>query len=238
MINDDLDKLYKYYYKNECSNIIRCGVIDESIYSSVKPKILFILKEANSPEGGNWSIPHELNKTISDYYSIGISLLASFMISWRLVGVWAYSIIYGFNTYSLLKDDKYVAKGLQAVAMTNLKKTGGNAGSSWSKISRHASSDFNLWKQEIGIINPDLIICGHTYDLVQTNLGLPKCELVSIAGKPYYYSVHDNNGKQIPIIDFWHPNIKNSTTYCISSRQDTLDHLQKITCELKLKKLL
>jgi hypothetical protein len=152
------------------------------------------------------------------------------MATWRQTGVWAYSIIYGFDNYTNLNEDWFVAKGLQAIGMTNLKKTGGGPTPSLGEISTFASKEKDLWQREIEIMNPDLLICGGTYSDVQENLGLPKYELAKISGQPHYYSVHEAQYREHGhvILDFWHPAIR-------KSRDDILRHLETLINELRAK---
>ena len=153
------------------------------------------------------------------------------MHTWRQAGVWAYSIVYGFDSYSVLKKDIYVARGLQAIGMTNLKKTGGGAISELREISYYAVKEKELWQKELELMNPDLVICGSTYQDVQKNLGFDKLFLSKIDGKPYFYSVGTIGKKQYAILDFWHPALR-------KPRENTLSHLKVLISELKRKSFL
>ena len=223
MINDQLKNLYQKYYN--LNDIVWCGVVDEKYYQSANPKIIFVLREANSDVGG-WSIPDLLNKNITDYFTKNTPLQADVMYTWRLAGVWAYSILNGFNSYDVLKQDKFVAEGLRAIAMTNIKKTPGNSAANYSQIRQCAFTDKDMLKQELQILNPDLIICGGTYLDLQICLDFKKMELATIDNKLYDYSVFKGPTKDWKVLEFWHPNIKNSRS--IRTRQDTQIHLNKL----------
>lgn len=118
-----------------------------------------------------------------------------YQYTWRQAGVWAYSIINGFKPYSVLKKNTFVARRLQCIGMTNLKKTGGGATANRSKISQSAKADVGLWKRELEIMNPDLVICGGTYRDIVNNLNL-KSLMVSETIEP---KIITRYGKRITI---------------------------------------
>lgn len=231
-----MDALYRRYYGDRYRDIVLCGLVDEAIYESTTPKVVFILKEPHSDHKG-WSIPCELNRNVLNH-SKGAPLEHEFMRTWRQAGVWAYSVIHGFGSYSNLKADLFVAAGLKAIGMTNLKKTGGGASSSFTEISGCASAEKDLWQEEIRVMNPDLIVCGYTYWLVQKNLGLAVHHLDTINKQEYQYSVYDVDYRERghTILDFWHPGIR--THRAAKTRNDVLAHLEILVKALRDKNLL
>jgi len=229
MINQKLISLYRDYFGDKFSDIISCGVIDEETYVSIYPKIIFILKEPHSTAKG-WSIPNGLKRNVEK----GLKrepLEKGYMHTWRQAGVWAYAIIYGFDKYKELRKDKYVTKGLRAIGMTNLKKTGGKASSNRKEISYHANQDKELWQNELEIMNPDIILCGSTYDDVFKNLGLERLLLYKNEQKSYFYSIYNISGRKSVIIDFLHPNNR-------KNREVNLSILRNMTNKLKEEGLL
>jgi hypothetical protein len=224
MINETLIRLYKDYYGDKFDDIIQCGIVDEETYLSVYPKIVFLLREPHTEETG-WSIPSGLSRNVEKGLK-GEPLEKGYMYTWRQAGVWAYSIIHGFDNYSVLKSDIHVAKGLQAIGMTNLKKTGGGASSNLREISYYARNEKDLWQRELEIMNPNLVICGSTYQDVQKNLGLDEHDLAKIDGKPYSYSVYGASQGQRVIIDFWHPGIRGNRDHILNHLRILIDRLK------------
>jgi len=234
MINETLIALYKDYYGDRINDVIPCGVVDEETYSSVYPKIVFILREAHmrTPykiESG-WTIPKGLKRN-ADMGLNNVPMERKYMNTWRQAGVWAYAIINGFDTYHVLRRPCYVAQGLKCMGMTNLKKTGGKASANWREISLHAKRDKELWQKELEIMNPDLMLCGGTYGHVVSNLGLERNLLYKADGKGYYYSLFKANGKQSIILSFWHPNNRRN-------RNENLNILKILMEKLKAEGLL
>lgn len=237
-VNHQLDQLYRQHYGNAYTSIIRCGIVDEGVYVRTRPKIVFVLKEANdpAPDGGGWSIPDELKRIVFDYMNRNTPLDPAYMHTWRQAGVWVHTIIHGSGAYSRLRDDRFVAIGLQAIGMTNLKKTGGHSVAKATQISRIAAQDRALWQKEIDLMCPDLIICGGTYWDVQKNLALDPQELVTVNGQPYYYSIYGAPHGKCIVLDFWHPAVSRSRA--MKSRDDVLRHLDSLISALKAKQLL
>ena len=238
MVNQALDSLYRSHFGSECDTIVRGGIVDEQVYRNTRPRIVFLLKEPNepNPKQCGWSMPEELHKTIRNYSSANAPLDPGLMCTWRQAGVWAYSIIYGFDSYSALKNDRFVAKGLQAVGMINLKKTGGRSRVDEKEISRFAAQQKELWQKEIELTAPDLIICGKTYEDVKKNLGLERWKLGVVNDQLYYYSIYEVPDVKCVILDFWHPLV--SSTRTAKSRDALQQHLKYLVHALKEKELL
>jgi hypothetical protein len=226
MINEQLKTLYETRYTEK---IITCGVVDEAIYTNTYPKIVFLLKEPNS-EDNNWSLPKGLQRNVGNALN-NKAMDKKYMVTWRQAGAWAYGIAYGFNTYNQLKKDIFVAKGLQTLAMTNLKKTGGKGSSNMRLIAKFAIRDSSIWREELRIMNPDLIICGGTYGLVVKVLGLACNLLLAEGSEKYYYSFLELDGKKAVILSFWHPNARRK-------REDNMRTLELCVNKLRVMGLL
>jgi hypothetical protein len=110
--------------------------------------------------------------------------------------------------------------------MTNLKKTGGGASAIPNQIRDCAKTDLNLWRQELEIMDPELIICGRTYTNVRSNLGLGWNSLLAVVGKTYHYSLWEVNGHNTVVLEFRHPAGR-------KNRDETLELLRKLMNRLK-----
>lgn len=227
-INEQLIALYQDYYGDAINDIVYCGVVDEKAYRKVYPKIVFLLREPHSGSGG-FSIPEGLKRNVMK----GLNkqpLERGYMYTWRQVGVWAYALIYGFESYHILKNDYIVAQGLQAVGMTNLKKTGGKARCNSKQIATYTKNEKELWLKELKVMKPDIVITSNYHDVVN-NSSLEKFILKTIDNKPFYYSILKLDGLNSIILDFWHPNNR-------KKRENTLKTLYTLKTELIKKRLL
>jgi len=116
-------------YPIDLKNIVRDGVVEEGSYLSSNPKILFLLKEANSPGEGGWSLiekirsydPVPMLDTLARWIS-GIRNLPK-NVPWTAVkSISAYSRICVLNE----------------VVLFNLKKTPGGGTTNEKELAAHA----------------------------------------------------------------------------------------------------
>ena len=116
-------------YPIDLKNIVRDGVVEEGSYLSSNPKILFLLKEANSPGEGGWSLiekirsydPVPMLDTLARWIS-GIRNLPK-NVPWTAVkSISAYSRICVLNE----------------VVLFNLKKTPGGCTTNEKELAAHA----------------------------------------------------------------------------------------------------
>ncbi|WP_283627812.1 hypothetical protein [Shewanella baltica] len=92
------------------------------------------------------------------------------------------------------KSDPKVEKAFHSCAIINLKKSGGKSFSLSDDLSSYIDSDWDLLWEQIQEINPDLIICGATYPLIESKLGCPQKSAEWLYHAQGYH-----------FIDFWHP---------------------------------
>ncbi|EIM08439.1 hypothetical protein A1A1_00943 [Planococcus antarcticus DSM 14505] len=105
----------------------------------------------------------------------------------------------GFPPYKKLipSHSASITDGLLSIATTNIKKTGGAGQSNLKEIKEHARFNKALWMKEIEIMNPDIVICGGTFSIIQEILGFDVTEFDSGANIGKY--------EDRLFIDFNHP---------------------------------
>jgi hypothetical protein len=228
MINDQLSELYAQYYSQRYNEdykkkMIMCGVVDEEAYLRSTPRIVFVLKEPHTDKVG-FSIPERLNDNINRGTN---GFEKAWGYTWNQAGIWAYAVHNGFKNYEELRKPAVIAEGVRTIGMTNLKKTGGGPVEIQRKIRSEARREVELWRRELEIMDPELIICGRTYKNVTSNLGT-ECNnrLPDIHGRTYHYSLWEINGHKTVILEFSHPaNRKN--------RDETLELLRQLMKSLE-----
>lgn len=223
MINEQLEGLYTEYYPKE--NVIHCGIVDEETYLASKPRIIFLLKEPNSGKTG-WSIPRGLRCQVQRGL-MGHPFKKGYAYTWVQAGVWAYAILNGFKSYRELREPLFRAKGIQAIGMTNLKKTGGGSTSNREVIREHAKREVDLWRRELEIMRPDLVICGNTYREVTDNLKLPKIWLLTHKKTHFFYSLWDLGARKTIILKFWHPARRGNRVETLELLEQLIDQVQE-----------
>ncbi|TWH64396.1 hypothetical protein LX59_02343 [Azomonas agilis] len=126
------------------------GAVDEDAYSSSERRILFMLKEVNDPEGGDW----DLRQFIKDG---GRSYTWNNITRW-IEGIRNLSIDIPWKDLEQV-DNERRAKALRSVAAVNLKKSPGSHTSDPSEIAVIAEQDKAFLNRQVSLYQADLIIC-------------------------------------------------------------------------------
>lgn len=180
------------------------GIFDEDTYLKQKCKILFVLKEANWEKGNADLCQFLLSESSSTYWT-----------TWNNIARWTKAILDPgeYPRYVSRADKSY---WLRKVAAMNLKKVGGDAVAEDETIAEYATRDRLYLKDQIGIYNPDIIICcgrgnGKNADILHDIVF--NQEQVTQWQKPitkskYNYFFLNLNGKKIPVLSFYHPQIR------------------------------
>jgi len=217
-INNNLDTLYNIW-SAKYSSFIKGGVVDEEWYINAQPKILYILKEVNSQDR-NWSLVDLINKQIEE---------RTFLDVWETIALFSLFFTTGFRSYkTTVKNGEFqfnagYCDALKGIAATNIKKTCGGGQSDWDEIFEYAQKDKALINEEIDIINPDLIICGGTFDILKVVFEFRVMECDSGA----QYAAYNNR----VYIDMPHPRARVHKKILFSYFRETI-------LELKEKKIL
>ena len=225
MINEDLEILYNNYYGENKIIPCRCGVASEKEYLLSNPKIVFALKEPHTSKS-EINITSGLERQIIRGLK-GRSFERGWSYTWVQAGIWAYAIHNGFKSYQELRKPLYEAQGIQTIGMINLKKSGGGPSAIRNVISKRAKIEAALWKKELEIMHPDLIICGNTYNDIVENLVLPKIPLLKTKDFYYHYSKWNYGDNTSILLQFWHPGRRGDRDQTLKTLNLLIDGLKK-----------
>ncbi|CAM4029557.1 hypothetical protein [Shewanella aquimarina] len=170
------------------------GIINEKAWEKAPVKVLFLMKEAyeSSPDViDEWALNDYLaSKRLSE---LGKSM-------WWSMAQWVDGINKLIETGEVIQfDEGYksnpkLEEAFQSCAVINIKKSSGKSSSTNEDLFAYVNSDWDLLWQQIQSINPDLIICGATYPLIESKLEKSdKSAEWLYHAKGYYF------------VDFWHP---------------------------------
>lgn len=190
-INQRLNDLYVTWRQNHPGHFVGGGVIDEGRYSATDVKLLFLLKEVNDrDQSEDWSLVDFIHRQSED---------TRYHLTFEIIGLWSFGLMNGLPCYQQLlhSKEKHVREGLSGISITNLKKTGGTGGSEIDEIRRYALETKNLWTEEIKIMNPDVVVCGGTFTIVQEILGFTP--VVTSSGTRVGHCLNTT------FVDFYHP---------------------------------
>lgn len=123
---------------------------------------------------------------------------------WKVIGIWSYAIRNGFPWYGDINTVRTAAEGLKYIGMTNLKKSGGGSTANNRVIYEYAKKTIPLWKQELEVMDPDIIICCGTFWTV--------AELLDLTGERtatgLRYSIWQRGKRDSLIVSIYHPAIR------------------------------
>lgn len=224
MIFLKLQQIYTPYlaekpYTKGKEHFVPCGVVDEETYLSSKPKLVVVLREVNDPD-------HTL-ESVADFLRWQVSRgLEGEKIyhMWKRVGIWSYAIHNGFARYRDLDSYIIAAKGLRLIGMTNLnKQSGGDGMSEDETIRKWAKETLDLWKRELEIMDPDLVLCCGTYWIVSELLKLNRQQTLSGP----WYSVWERNDRGTLVASFYHPSYRGRSAMLYAFLKEALLELRE-----------
>ena len=205
-INERLNQLYDEWEKKHTKEQLkRHGLVHETTYTSTSTKLKIVLmgKELNCQGNPAFDmikfLNHELEKGSKDN---------DFERPTKQAGLWAYGILTGFQEdYYELDHNRNAAIGLKSIGWTNLSKIcgGGKANHKWKD---HADKQRDLTKEELKIMDPQLILCSgeDTYGLMTEMLGLERKLLLNKAEhrREISYSIWPLENPKCLYLDFYH----------------------------------
>ncbi len=173
------------------------GIVDENVWKSGKrKKILLVLKEAYGEDWGNNTLVTWLK---NDHPQIG---------PWKRIA----KIVYGIQNTTSNSIARYKEKlskdehnsSLEQIAVLNIKKSYGDSRSKNDELKMYAEYDRQEIKKEIELINPDIIVCGNTFQILYETV-YQKNPITNASDNWYYYlNIIDGKEKRL-FIDYYHP---------------------------------
>lgn len=196
-MNDELNKLFSkwqsrprhQYNINQGMAFVRDGAMDKEKWEQANPKIVFLEKEAygdgGGDEGSSWCLGTLLRENWGQ---------ARYQ-HWLNVSRWTYGIQHtNKENIPSFPDDKVARNAVFDSAVVNIKKSGGSQTSNDHDLKLYVEEDGDLIKEQIDLLNPDVIVFCSTWHLVKELFGEPK-ELST-------WTYQRNNQK---LLKYYHP---------------------------------
>ncbi len=170
-------------------SLVKDGIIDPMRWARAKPKVLFILKESYNDDESNlegWDLrnEHEIKE-------------GGFNVTFREAAHWAYCVLNNQNSTTGIKGTNKIYDALCSTAIINVKKVLGTKTSDPEDLAFYAERYGDLLIKQVNLINPDIVICGSTWDLIKPLI--PHDHIGDLL-----YREKDNNSGRL-FINFWHP---------------------------------
>jgi hypothetical protein len=189
-MNNEYEKLLNKLDSDEfhdSDSFIRDGIISLDDWNSVPLKILFFNKEAYSKKNPRYDLREDLRGS------------APFN-SWWSATRWIYLLFKLYENIDLHVDIPVLKwqdanKLIRRVATINIKKSKGKSVSDNNELNNYLNHDGSLLKQQIELINPNIIMCGKVFHFYKNLYNTDK--FIKLTEKAY---LHNDR----LIIDFWH----------------------------------
>lgn len=184
--------------KGEKKPVVLDGIVNIEEYCKAKFKILWIMKEANAEDGGDWDMREFMgNKDELCNYKLWRKTYDPIIYS-------TYSILNEFCQWNDMPDTSEnleMIDILRSIAFINLKKIPGNSISDYNSIGEAYEKNKDIIKLQIDTYNPDIIICGYTFTFLSPDLDIPEYKMKNSGDSATFY-VKNNR----LYISAYHPN--------------------------------
>lgn len=153
-------------WRRSRSDIVLDGVVDEDLYLQSDPKLLFIMKEVNDPDGGGWDLREFLRN-------------GGRAQSWNNITRWVEGIRNlpdDIDWHDLETIDNHRRMlALNTIAAMNLRKLPGGHTSNYDQIRADAIQDREMINRQFQLYPADFVICcgNNTCDLLHEIIRFP-----------------------------------------------------------------
>lgn len=196
MINEKLREINLIHHPD--GQFISGGAMDEASYSESPIKMMMLMKEVNDPDSKyNWSLPSLFQSMFDNK--------CTFYRMWKNVSRWTLCSRNPDLCFVEISNEELV-KGLGLFSTSNLKKTGGSGGSKYDDILTHARKYQEEWIEEVNVLDPHLVVCAGTFDVVCDVLGTYNSIQYLKSGAKYFLF------QDRIFLDFVHPAYRISDT--------------------------
>lgn len=188
------DSLFDEWQKNR-DGFVSDGVVDEDSYLNSNPKLMFVLKEVNDPDGGNWDLREFLREG-------GRPQTWDNITRW-IKGIRSLPSELTWNELSEITEAKR-RDFLKSVCAINLKKSPGG----------HTTENLTLWEssnidrehinKQFALYNADIVICcgSVTSDILHSLINFTADPVWSMTARGVWY--HEYLPKRY-VISYAHP---------------------------------
>ena len=194
--NDELDLLFEKWREDETVEIfVDDGFTDPECYEKQNKHILYVLRDAHIVDKAikNPSLRKDLRNPIAEGRT------------WNNVARWTMAWLDEITFDEVERISSAILENqLRRIGFMNLKKEAG--GPEAKKISEYAKKHKEKIKEQISICNPDIIVACGTFDEIMCKVYNKDRKDFSVIGDMKYRTGYvEVNGKQIPVVDFYHP---------------------------------
>jgi len=213
-IKDSENELFKNWRRKYKDKFVEDGIVNEKAYLNSSPKLLFVLKEVNDSDSGDWDLRKFLKK-------------GGQWQTWNNVARWVEGIRMLPNEIHWEKlgkiNLKRRKKALSFIAAINIKKIPGGGYSNNDELDRFARENKDFLKKQFGLYNSDVIVCCSTWYLLEELFGKFNDSKWTSRGVRFC----EYKGKFI--VDYWHPQARYPAQFLYYGLVDALREILALT---------
>lgn len=203
MTENELFEKWQAREKHQGKVFNRDGIVDADVWKNEDCRILFLLKEAwhrKTMDGSEYDLAEDLRE-----YGPWSSM-------WNRVAEWTRGIHltaeYKPAPYRSL-EKKEANLELRKIAVINIKKSGGESRSKNDNLMTYVEEDYDLLYNQIEMINPNIIVCGYTFDFLNKVIYKKGEKSIDKTGDNLCDNWHYKWKNRI-VIDYYHPAMQTS----------------------------
>lgn len=150
----------------EAGHFVEDGIVCMENWGTAKRKVLFLLKEPNGYEGECGALNDLLRKAAAPKSTSKMWNRPTF----HNVGSCAYGLLnYSGEVPDYDEANRARKTAVLGCAYINIKKSSGGARAT-KEVEVHAAKYANLLKRQVTIIDPDIVVCGGTYNMLKEHV--------------------------------------------------------------------
>ena len=223
-IREEEERLFEEWRRRR-KPFVSDGVVSEDDCQTSSPKITFILREANDPNGGGY----DLREFLRDG---GCGQIWHNVTRW-VHGIRSLPIRHAWSFYENMTKD-FRKETLKSIVAMNLKKSSGGSSTDPQVLKAVATEDAPYIKRQYALYDPDITICGgdDTADFFKKAVGHEgKWQTIThktTKDEIRWYKRNADPEKPELVVSYWHPAQRSK------SRKDVLNILLDVIGEIKL----
>jgi len=150
-------------FKLTQNNIVYDGIIDENEFDNSELKILWILKEVNSPDDSDWDMRDALADLKNEN---GKGLKYGWANTFTPIVYTTYGLFNNIDWDNMgnFYENPEIIDILRKVAYINVKKVPGNSSANYNEIKKFYKNNKEAIHEQVQMINPKVLIFGNTLD--------------------------------------------------------------------------
>ena len=188
-----LNQLMEGWRENHTAKGYRRFILDGAVcpevwWSQKTPRVCFFLKEAYTEEASGYDLTAGLHENGP-------------WKMWKKAAVWTQAIHNAFSqpaAYNPNRIREREGELIDSIAIVNVKKSEGSNTSSYNDLEKYVLEDKGKLKQQLELLQPQVILCGNTIGLLKIVLGGELNNENTWADKIAFW-------KDALVIDYYHP---------------------------------